>query len=109
MPVTRSFPRAMKTVLMCLLIATTSPLAGCVASGEISGEVVEEEPPAPREEVVEVRPGFLFIKGHWARAGGRWEWRAGYWERERAGQHWVAGHWDHRGHGHVWVEGRWER
>jgi hypothetical protein len=101
----------MKTALLCLLIASASPLAGCVATatGEADGEVIVDEPPAPREEVVEVRPGFIFIKGHWAREHGRWAWRAGYWEHERAGQRWVAGHWDHRGRGHVWVEGRWER
>ena len=93
-----------------LAIAMAVPAIGCVAtvSGEAGGEVIVDDPPPPREEVVETRPGFLFIQGHWYRAGGRWEWQAGHWERERANQHWTAGRWERRGKGNVWVEGHWE-
>jgi hypothetical protein len=79
-------------------------LTGCAGEGSI---VVEDEPPAPREEVVETRPGFIFVHGHWDRDGGRWAWRAGRYERERVGHTYVQGHWERRGKGHVWIEGGW--
>jgi hypothetical protein len=99
----------MKRLVAILVIATAAPLAGCLATGEVSGEIVEEEPPPPRQEVIEVRPGFVHIEGHWYRRGGKWEWQEGRYERERHGEHWIAGHWDRRGKGHVWVEGHWGR
>ncbi|HEX4417507.1 MAG TPA: hypothetical protein VH165_06380 [Kofleriaceae bacterium] len=87
--------------------------AGCTvqAQGRVAVPVVtvevDEEPPPPRTVVVETRPGFVFIEGHWVRRDGRWDWQDGHWERERAGQVWVAGRWDTRGTKHVWVEGSW--
>src|SRR5271169_5602821 len=85
--------------------------AGCTGTVRVAEPVavveVDEEPPPPRAEVVEVRPGFVFVQGNWFRANGRWEWRGGRWERERVGYVWEGGHWDRRGNRHVWVEGRW--
>jgi WXXGXW repeat (2 copies) len=95
------------------LVLAAAMAGGCVvtAHGHIAEPVadveVDEEPPPPRAVVVETRPGFVFIQGHWARNGGRWMWRDGYWERERAGYVWESGRWENRGRGHVWVEGRW--
>ena len=68
---------------------------------------VEEEPPPPRQTVVEVRPGFVFVQGRWDRRGGQWVWMDGHWERERVGHMWVDGRWERRGRRHVWVEGSW--
>jgi len=52
-------------------------LAGCAAEGTM---VIEEEPPAPREEVVVTRPGFVYVHGHWNREGRRWAWVGGRYE-----------------------------
>ena len=102
----------MRNQLVAILFAcaTATSSIGCfaTATGSVGGEVIVDDPPPPREETIEVRPGFLFIRGNWERRGGRWEWRAGHWERERANQHWTAGRWERRGNTHVWVEGRWE-
>jgi hypothetical protein len=107
----------MKDMLGSLLLAATllGTTGACVV--EARGRVVapqptvvvevEEEPPPPRRVVVESRPGFIFIEGHWYRRGGRWEWRDGYWERERSGYVWMPGRWERRGRRHVWIEGSW--
>lgn len=98
-------------VFASLLGATV--LGGCVARvhGHLDAPVavveVQDDPPPPRYETLEVRPGFVFISGRWANNGGRWDWRPGYYERERVGYSWEAGRWERRGRGHVWVEGRW--
>jgi len=98
---------------LALAAALAAPAAGCVvtAHGHVAAPVavveVDEEPPPPRAVVVETRPGFIFIQGHWERGGGRWNWRDGYWERERAGYVWDEGRWETRGRRHVYVEGRW--
>jgi hypothetical protein len=98
--------RQLSTILLAFALAASS--LGCVATVHGEAGVVVEDPPPPREEPIEVRAGFVFVQGHWYRAGGRWEWQAGHYERERANMHWTAGRWERRGNGHVWVEGRWE-
>ena len=98
---------------LVLAAAMAAASGGCLvtAHGQVAAPTaeveVDEEPPPPRAVVVETRPGFVFIQGHWERGGGRWNWRDGYWERERAGYVWEEGRWDNRGRRHVWVEGRW--
>jgi len=91
--------------LIGLLITTA--LTGCYA--ETGGYVVEEAPPAPREEVVVYRPGHVWVHGHWHHDNGHYVWRGGYYERERPGYIFVEGRWERRGHKHVWVEGGWHR
>ena len=104
----------LKNTLGSLALAVSLFTAGgCVATvhGHVDGPVavveVQDEPPAPRYETIEVRPGFVFIGGRWVNNGGRWDWRPGYYERERVGYSWEAGRWETRGRSHVWVEGRW--
>jgi WXXGXW repeat (2 copies) len=100
--------RLLNKLFTPLFLATASLLAAPLSTGcTAHGELVVDEPPAPREEVVEARPGFVFIHGNWQRRGGQWEWRAGRYERERPGHAWVEGRWEPRGNGRVWVEGRW--
>src|SRR5262245_47875344 len=97
-----------RTIAIVFAGALAASTGACVAT--VSGELVsEEEPPAPRVETVEVRPGYVHIDGHWYRRNGRWEWQEGRYERERHGEHWVAGRWERRGKNHVWVDGHWER
>ena len=102
----------MRLNIPALVLASSLAAGGCLvtAHGEVAGPAVvevDEEPPPPRAVVVETRPGFVYIQGHWDRAGNRWAWRDGYWERERAGYVWEQGRWENRGRGHVWVEGSW--
>jgi hypothetical protein len=98
---------------LALVAAIAGSAGGCLvtAHGQVAAPTavveVDEEPPPPRAVVVETRPGFIFIQGHWTNSGGRWVWRDGYWERERAGYVWDEGRWENRGRRHVWVEGRW--
>jgi hypothetical protein len=100
----------LRNILVPLLIAgsafaATPALTGCYATG--SAYVVEEAPPPPRHEVVVYRPGYIWVRGHWTRPGGRWAWRSGYYERARANAVYVDGRWERRGRGHVWVDGGW--
>jgi hypothetical protein len=87
------------------VFATVPAMTGCYATE--SAYVVEDAPPAPREEVVVTRPGFVWIHGHWTHPGRTWVWRGGYYERERPNRVYVEGRWERRGRGHVWVDGGW--
>ena len=88
-------------------------LSACAVKGsgsmqvETTGGVVYQEPPPPQVETVEVRPGFVWIKGRYQWRNGQWAWVGGHWERERAGYVWTEGRWEHRGNQWVWVEGSW--
>lgn len=103
--------------LMNLLGTLALALGGCYVSGQaavvapapepVATVEIDEAPPTPQYEAVVVRPGFVWINGHWFRRGGRWEWRAGYYEPERVGYLWAPGRWEVRGRRHVWVEGGW--
>jgi hypothetical protein len=98
-------------------LALAAALGGCYVSGQAQVTApapqpvvtvqVDEAPPAPQYEAVAVRPGFVWIGGHWFRRGGRWEWRGGYFEPERDGYSWAPGRWEIRGNRHVWIEGGW--
>lgn len=85
--------------------------AGCVvtARGHLSGSsvVAYEEPPPPRPEPVEVRAGFVWVKGKHEWRDGRWVWVSGHWERARAGYVWQDGRWEHRGGSWHWIDGQW--
>jgi hypothetical protein len=95
-------------ILFAIVTASSAmalPALGCYGTG--SAYVAYDEPPAPREEVIVTRPGFIFVHGHWLREGGRWRWHGGYYERERHGYAYREGRWEHHGNRHVWVEGGW--
>ena len=88
------------------LVAPVAPLLGCYV--ETGAYAVDTTPPAPREEVVVTRPGFLWIHGRWARTPDhQWVWRGGYYERERPGYAYREGRWERRGRAQVWVDGGW--
>ncbi len=96
-------------VLVTLLAGAAS---ACVVRGSarvapVAVIEVEEEPPPPRQERYEARPGFVYIQGRWAHRGGRYVWVDGRYERERRGRGFVQGHWERRGRRHVWIEGHW--
>ena len=69
--------RFLSTVALALALGATVP--ACVVRTQGSARfrtgavVVYDEPPAPQYEQVTVRPGYLWIRGHWEWRGGRWE------------------------------------
>src|SRR5512140_1374374 len=57
--------------------------------------IAHSAPPAPRHEVVVVRPSkrHVWVKGYWHYAGDDWTWRPGAWvEPPRHHAHWVSAH-----------------
>jgi hypothetical protein len=97
-------------LLVAFSIGGTAPLlaSGCVVTTR-GAVVVDSPPPRARVEVVQARPGYVWVDGYWANRGGRWVWRGGYWQPERAGYVYVQGRWLNRGGRWHWVEPRWDR
>ena len=86
--------------------------AGCVASGRYhaSGVLVASEPPPPRSEAYDPRPGYVWVDGRWDwdPSYGEWVWYDGYYEPERVGYVYVRGNWEHRGDRYVYERPRWQ-
>jgi hypothetical protein len=88
-------------ILLASLLAVAT--LGCTGSGYyVVGEV-----PAPREETIVVRPGYVWVQGSWANVNRRWVWHGGEYERERPNAVYVQSHWDRRGRNNVYVHGGW--
>ena len=68
---------------------------------------VDSEPPPAQPENVQVRAGFVWIRGNQAYQGGKWNWVSGHWERAREGKMWQDGRWEKRGSKWFRVEGSW--
>lgn len=104
----------MKRFLFTCLVAAPLSLGACMVSGTgtmgysaTGGAVVYQEPPQDQVEQVEVRPGYVWIKGRWDWRNNQWAWIGGRWERERTGWSWEAGRWDRRSNQWHWIEGHW--
>lgn len=67
-----------------------------------------QAPPATREERIESRRGYTFVKGYWDWRGGNYEWVPGRWEREKAGKRWRDYRWENKDGVYVRVDGDWE-
>jgi len=65
-------------------------------------------PPALREEVVEKRPGFVYVRGRWDWRNGNWEWLPGHYEKKHHGKRWREARWELRDGAYVLVDGDWE-
>jgi hypothetical protein len=65
-------------------------------------------PPAPRDERVQPRAGFVWARGHYEWRNNAYTWIPGHWERARAGHRWNDGRWEQRGSAWIWVEGGWQ-
>ena len=94
---------------LALALATTS---ACVVrtSGHVrvrGAVVVREAPPEPKYEEVQVRAGYVWVRGHWDWQN-QWVWMPGHWERERAGKVWADGRWEQQNGQWVWVDGTWQ-
>ena len=88
----------------------TAPLAGCAGGPPPRDRLyVREGPPGVRTEVIIERPGpeYVWLRGHWAYAGGGYAWVPGRWERPDGRRRWVEGRWAHDRKGWFYVEGRW--
>jgi WXXGXW repeat (2 copies) len=96
----------LKSLVLAAALVSASVIPACYATGT-AAYVSDEDPPPPREEVVTVRPGFVFIHGNWQRDHGRWAWHEGRYERERANQRYVEGRWQRQGNRRIWIEGQW--
>lgn len=92
-------------------LALAVALAACGARGdevtEPAATVVDEAPPPPVAERVELRPGSIWVRGRWQLRGGRWRWQPGRYQRARDGLDWIDGHWQLEGDRYRWIEGRW--
>lgn len=95
----------LKSIVLAAALVSAAVLPACYATG--SAYVVDDDPPPLRNEVVTVRPGFVFVHGNWHRERGRWAWTDGHYERERAHRRYVDGRWERRGNRRVWVQGQW--
>ena len=86
-----------------LAVAAAATQIGCTPA-KVS---LRAEPPAPRYEVVDHRPGHVWARGHWMRTDDGWAWRSGYFVPVRPGYVFQQGHWArHDGH-YYWVPGTW--
>lgn len=94
---------------LALSAAVASSVPACVVSGtaRVRGTVAYSQPPPPRDEYVETRPGFVWIQGRWDWQSNQWVWVDGRWERERRGYRYDRGQWVQRGSSWHWVEGNW--
>ena len=82
-------------------------LSACYARGGYVYAVYDAPPPPQYEQVV-VRPGYVWIGGHWGWRD-RWLWEPGYYEVARPGYVYVGGTWVVHGNGHHWVPGYWRQ
>ena len=74
-----------------------------------SSGIVEQEPPAPKLELIPKEPGsdYIWIRGHWAWKSG-WTWEEGYWvQRPAPDIQWMDGNWARHGKGWIWIPGHW--
>lgn len=74
---------------------------------EVAPERPNMAPPPPREETIVVRPGQIFVKGHWEWDNGEYVWEPGHYETQRQAKQWREPHWEQRGNEWVFVEGAW--
>jgi hypothetical protein len=96
------------SLLLSGILATTIVSLGACA-GTVGYEYdADVEPPPPQQEVIEERPGYVFVHGTWYRHDGRWAWRPGRYERVREGYVYRDGGWARRGNRWHYDEGRWE-
>jgi hypothetical protein len=93
-------------VVVVALVFLLAPACGVGAQGYPYG--VYQAPPPPHVEVVDARPGSLWVNGAWTRAEGEWHWQGGHYEAARPGEVYVQGRWEKRSKGAwFWTDGIW--
>ena len=101
--------RTVKIALFGIALGT-APLIGCASAPRGERIYVREAPPPERREVIVESPGrdYVWLRGHWAYAGGGYAWVPGRWVRpEREHNRWVEGRWVHDRGGWYYIEGHW--
>ncbi len=94
-------------------LLTTAAFALALAVGEAhagGGVFIRFGPPAPRREVMVVRPGprYVWMPGYYRWARHRYVWVRGYWTvPPRPHAVWVPGYWAPRHGAYVWISGYW--
>src|SRR5262249_36181008 len=91
----------MKRLLLAL--ALPALMSGCYARAVYA---VQTDPPPPQYEEVVVRPGYVWIGGHWNWQN-RWIWAPGYYEVDRPGYVWAGGGCTHPGASPPYPPGYW--
>ncbi len=88
-----------------------SPASAPVAVPTTRTVLVQEAPPALREEIRPVSPGdgMVWIAGNWSHDKGEYEWTSGRWERP-AVEHmtWSPARWHHSSAGFGFTRGHWD-
>ena len=103
--------RILTALGFAVALAATVPACVFSAQGRVRTRgvvVVQEAPPAPKEERWDNRDGYVWVRGNWDYRGNKYVWVAGHYERVQADHEWVDGRWEQqRGGGWVWVTGEW--
>ena len=95
-------------VLALGLALVLAPLLGCGVHAQGYPYGVFQAPPPPHVEVVDARPGYIWVNGEWSWSKGEWHWQGGHYEAKRPGKVWEQGQWEKRGKGAwFWREGNW--
>ena len=103
------------TSVLCLL-AMLFPLTACATTVRVKpprpavSVRVAHAPPAPRREVVAVRPTrhHVWVGGRWTWKSSRWVWVSGAWKVPPRGKRvWVAPKYERRGGDWIVVRGYW--
>jgi hypothetical protein len=86
------------------------PPPGLPAPPDLHVRIAPVAPPAPRHEVVVVRPSpqHVYVKGYWHYGGNEWAWTPGAWVAPpRHNTHWVVAHYKKVHGGWQYVPGHW--
>ena len=101
-----------RSLFAVVLAGSSLALAGgCVATGRYhAGVAVASEPPPPRYETYDPRPGYVWVDGRWDWDSGadEWVWYDGYYEPERTGYVYVRGNWVNHGDRYIYERPRWQ-
>ncbi|MEO8881708.1 MAG: hypothetical protein ABI446_15050 [Gemmatimonadaceae bacterium] len=98
-----------KIALLSAALAT-APLAACAGGPPPRDRVyIREGPPGERTELIVARPGpeYVWIRGHYAYAGGGYAWVPGRWARPDGRRRWADGRWAHDRRGWYYIDGHW--
>jgi YXWGXW repeat-containing protein len=101
---TRHFTLA--AMLLAILASCASHMAVPVDKPSVA--VAAGKPPVAPPAPTEVRPGFVWIDGHWTWRDS-WSWETGYWEAQRPGYSWSPGMWIIDHDAYRWSPGRWTK
>jgi hypothetical protein len=92
---------ALSSLGMSALAGSTAQAAVVIIHGG------RDEPPAPREERVVMRRGYVWDRGHYGWRRRRYVWSRGRYVHERGGYDWAPGRWERHEDHYDWHDGEW--